>query len=393
MEAKREPPALEPDGITELKRMVAHAMSYQTELHILVGSYSIPSPWAGMPTGHGAGISSRTSTSTSADTGSGVTWREDGPAHYEVNPSFLVQDHEQGRVWAVSEQEHSGELLCFDLDARRQLITPVTRTVSTQSAGPCHVELHREVALVSHFHGGTVSVIPRDKNGLPIEVTELIRTPAKGDGWNRSARASHPHAAKFVPGSSSFVVADFGRDLVLLYEFRGVGSAAALVDVAALEPDTGPRHLAWHAESGCFLVSNQTVGGVTVLRVTRDAQGEPAALEHLQTAPGGGLRRAQPVPSEIAIHPDGRRAILANRADNSLTVYGIAANGSLTELCSVDSGGLNPRHFAISPDGALVIVAHQESDELVVFEWRDGRPVEASRAPLATPTSVLFTRG
>ncbi len=158
MEAKREPPALEPDGITELKRMVAHAMSYQTELHILVGSYSIPSPWAGMPTGHGAGISSRTSTSTStsADTGSGVTWREDGPVHYEVNPSFLVQDHEQGRVWAVSEQEHSGELLCFDLDARRQLITPVTRTVSTQSAGPCHVELHREVALCLAVPFGSV---------------------------------------------------------------------------------------------------------------------------------------------------------------------------------------------------------------------------------------------
>ena len=355
-------------------------MSHGAETRIFVGSYSIPSPWAGMPRGHGAGIS----------TLSGAKLHEDGPAHHEVNPSFLVQDSEHRRVWAALEREHDGELLCFDVDPHGRMVAPAVSAVSTQSAGPCHVELGCGVALVSHFHGGAVSVIPRDENGLPGGPVELIHTPSVGVGWDRAARASHPHAAKFVPHSNVFAVADFGRDFVLLYELQGVGSAAALVDVVVLEPDTGPRHLAWHAESDCFLVSNQTAGGVTVLRVSRNARGVPSGLERLQTVAGEGLRRAQSVPSEIAIHPNGRQAVLANRVDNSLTVYEIGSGGELSERYSVDSGGHNPRHFAISPDGAQLIVAHQESDDLVVFAWVAGRLVEQHRIEIATPTSVLF---
>lgn len=358
-------------------------MENRTEqARVLIGSCSIPSPWAANPNGHGVGISALTEVA-----GSFVV---DPEAHYEVNPSFLAQDRQHGFVWAVSELEHAGELLCFELSESDRIVAPPLRRVDTKSVGPCHVEVAQGVALVSHFHGGAVSAIPLDADGLPTETVELIRTPTAGDGWDRTGVASHPHAAHFVPGSNVFAVADHGRDLVALYRFNGPGKNTELLDTFVAAPETAPRHLAWHAASDSLFVSNEESGGVTTLAIVRDAAGEPVGLSHTHTAPGAGLGRANPVPSEVAIHPAGNYVVLANRFDDSLTIYRVGEGGKLAETATVDSGGKIPRHFAFSPDGEELLVAHQDSDELIVFDWNGGDCVLRARISIATPTAVLF---
>lgn len=349
---------------------------------VLIGSCSIPSPWAANPNGHGAGISAL----IEAD----GRFTVDPKAHFEVNPSFLAQDRQHGFVWAVSELEHSGELLCFRLDETGRVVAPPLRRIDTQSVGPCHVEVAHDVALVSHFHGGTISVIPRDADGLPTEAVELVRTPTAGDGWDRKGVASHPHAAQFIPGSNMFAVADHGRDLVALYRWNGAGKPTELIDTFVAAPGTAPRHLAWHEPSDSFFVSNEESGGVTTIAIVRDQSGNPIGLSHTHTTPGTGLGRATPVPSEVAIHPAGKYVVLANRFDDSLTIYRVGEGGALDETATIDSGGKIPRHFAFSPNGETLIVAHQDSDELIVFDWNDGVCEFRSRVGVATPTAVLF---
>ncbi|MBN9612227.1 MAG: beta-propeller fold lactonase family protein [Actinobacteria bacterium] len=358
-------------------------------MQMLIGSYSILSPWAGAPSAHGAGI---VAASLHAQTG----MRDQYPARFEVNPSFLALDEGGRHVWAITEPERGGELLRFPLTADGVLADGDPARIATGADAPCHVALGPGVALVSHYHGGVVSVVVRDALGAPDRVAQLISLPAAGEGWNRSGAVSRPHAAMFLPGGEAFVVADCGRDLVVLYGWDRAIGRAELLHALPLAEGSGPRHLAWHAGSSTILVSNQESGGVTVLRVAglggagTDGGTEPLELRVRQVLSGAGIGRDRTVPSEIAVHPGGEYAVLANRRDDSLTVYGIGSDGTLAELGSYDAGGCNPRHFAFAPDGSALVVAQQDSDELTVFRWAADRPVDPVPIAVATPTAVLF---
>jgi 6-phosphogluconolactonase (cycloisomerase 2 family) len=75
-----------------------------------VGSYSMPSPWAGAPEAHGAGI-----VIADLDTDSGAVHVRS--SHYEINPSFLVRSGPDGLLWAITEPEKGGEVVAFREDA------------------------------------------------------------------------------------------------------------------------------------------------------------------------------------------------------------------------------------------------------------------------------------
>lgn len=380
-------------------------------MRALIGSYSIPSPWTGTPLGHGAGIvgvadtasaSQGTSLGATSSPGSGTECRLAPTrvwAETEINPSFLALAAD-GAVWAVTEPEHGGELLRFAPDADGWPSSAAPARIATGADAPCHLALAGgtggsgssaapSAVFVSHYHGGVVTAIACDAAGEPTRVATTITLPDRGKGWDRSGSRSRPHSVLVLPGGEHFLIADCGRDTVALYAWDQGAETAELLDALPLAPGTGPRHLARHTATGAIYVSNQERGGVSVVEV--ELRGQPSL--HLRaTVPGPGLGRERPVPSEIAVHPDGGSVVLANRVDNSLTVYAIAADGSLAERATVDSGGRNPRHFAFTPDGAALIVAHQDSDELVAFRWEGGLPAAPIRIPIATPTSVLFLR-
>ncbi|WP_164512898.1 lactonase family protein [Leucobacter chromiireducens] len=361
-------------------------------MRALIGSYSAPSPWAGAPGAHGDGlIGIDLGAGSAGHPGAVVGW-----AAAELNPSFLVRAAD-GAVWAITEPERGGELLRFaantgaNTDGWPSQAAPAR--VATGSDAPCHVALTPGVAFVSHYHGGTVAAIACDAAGDPARLAATITLPERGDGWDRGDKRSRPHAVLVLPDGVHLLVADCGRDLIALLRWDPAREAAELRAVLPLPPGTGPRHLARHPTSGAVLVSNQGSGGITVLEVS-DAPGNArAGLRVRQTVAGPGLGRACPVPSEVAVHPAGTAAVLANRGDNSLTVYAIAADGELTERATVDSRGDNPRHFAFSPDGETLWVAHQDSDDLTVFAWRDGLPSDPIRIPIATPTAVCVLSG
>lgn len=345
------------------------------DVRILTGSYTIPSEWTGTPYGHGAGIVAGELSS------SGLVLDATGVA--EVNPSFVVADAVAGLVWAITEPEKGGEVLAFRAGAGGVIVGEPTR-VATGCDAPCHLTLTPALALVSHYHGGAVSVVGRDPDGLPERVLAIVEPPATGPGWDRSAEPSRPHSTLWGPGEDHFLVADCGRDTVLLYRWDGAALAAELVDTLLLPEGTGPRHLARHAASGAVLVSAQNSGSVAVVGVV----GGRLELRQLVEIPGLGRRRV--VPSEIAVHPSGSSAVVANRWDDSLTVMAIAESGELSVSTSVDAGGVNPRHFAISPDGGRLLVALQESDGVAVFDVAGDELRLLSVEPASTPTCIAY---
>jgi 6-phosphogluconolactonase len=349
-----------------------------------IGSYSMPSPWAGAPGAHGSGI-----VRAELDAASGAIAL--GPALPEINPSFLVRRPEAGLVWGITEPERRGELFaCREAVGGR--LEPLRR-LETGSDAPCHLAIDwpRRLAFIAHYHGGAVTALRLDGEARPDERVALARPPGEAWGEDRSEASPRPHACLTLK-NGEVVVTDAGRDLLLLYRLSADTAQFELLDALPLPRGTGPRHLAASPVEGVFYVSNQNSGGVSI--VARNAGETRPKLEYRAHVPAGGLGRQRPVPSEIAVHPKEAVAYLANRGDDSLSVFAIdLADGGLQPIGAVDVMGRTPRHFAVAPGGEWLVAANQDSDELSVFRIdHQGRRLAwtGARWPVATPTCIAF---
>ena len=230
-----------------------------TEIPFYIGSYSVASPWAGAPRGHGAGI-----TRATIDLNSGLV--EIGPHTAQLNPSFLARNDPQRRIWAIAESEFGGEALCYNEDAAGDLT--LGGRVVTGADAPCHitVDWDRRLAFASHYHGGVLALLALGESGEPQRSLSLVAPPAIVRGEDRSGVRSHVHASARL-SNDELLVTDTGRDLILLYRIVADRSAATLhlQDALPLPAGTGPRHLALHAPTGAVYVSNQNAGGVSVV--------------------------------------------------------------------------------------------------------------------------------
>ena len=73
--------------------------------------------------------------------------------------------------------------------------------------------------------------------------------------------------------------------------------------------------------------------------------------------------------ADIHISPDGKYLYASNRGDfNELVIFRIIADGTLNYVATQSTLGKGPRNFSIDPSGNFLLVANQNSDEIVVFK-------------------------
>lgn len=316
------------------------------------------------------------------------------------NPSFLAL-HPGGRVlYAVNELKTFGDaatgaVSAFAIDDATGNLTRLNQQASG-GADPCHLVVDRGGGnvLVANYSGGSVAVLPLGLDGRLQPASVVLRHV--GTGPNR-ARQEGPHAHAIVldPAERFALAADLGADRIFVYRF-GAGASSLEPngpEGVALEPGSGPRHLAWHP-SGTFLYAvNELRSTVTAFHYDA-GRGALESFQTITTLPAGYSGRN--LAAEIAVSPDGSFLYASNRGDDSLAVFRIdAASGVLTPAGRVPTGGRTPRHFAIDPSGRWLLAANQDSDSVIVFHLdpATGRPEPAGR-PLTVPkpVCVLFVK-
>ena len=73
--------------------------------------------------------------------------------------------------------------------------------------------------------------------------------------------------------------------------------------------------------------------------------------------------------AEIRLSPDGKQVYVSNRGDaNTISVFGRRPSGEYILVQNISSGGLMPRNFNLTSDGKYLLVAHQASNDIVIFE-------------------------
>ncbi|RYE77749.1 MAG: lactonase family protein, partial [Hyphomicrobiales bacterium] len=97
----------------------------------------------------------------------------------------------------------------------------------------------------------------------------------------------------------------------------------------------------------------------------------------------------------VRVHPNGRFGYMSNRGGHD-SIFGVeidAANLKLKPIGIWNTGGKVPRDFALDPSGRWLVVAHQDTSDLVVFavDQATGALSETGhRLSTGSPVSVLF---
>ena len=299
------------------------------------------------------------------------------------DPSFLAL-HPNGRfLYAVNETgdfegRKTGAVSAFALDPRTGTLSFLNQ-VPSEGADPCHlaVDAAGRSVVAANYTGGSVAVLPLAADGK-LQPAARVRRLA-GSGPNAARQQSpHAHGVFLDPSKKFLLTADLGSDRILVEPGEPGG--------VALEPGSGPRHLAWHPDGRTLYVVNELFSTVTALR-WEAASGSLSSFQRISALPAGfsGENKA----AEIAVAPDGRFLYVSNRGDDALTVLSVDASGRLAFAGRVPTGGRTPRHFAIDPSGRWLLAANQNSSSVVVFRLdpSTGLPARVGE-PIGVPEPV-----
>jgi 6-phosphogluconolactonase len=314
--------------------------------------------------------------------------------------SFLAAHPNRRVLYAVSETTlfdgmPGGGLVSFRIDPTDGSLSPLDR-VSSHGDAPCHVSVDPagRFLYVANYLSGTIAAFGLDPQGRVGDVLAVHRH--RGSGPNPH-RQQGPHAHCIVPGpdGASVYATDLGIDRVIHYRHaepdRTDGGGFEARGELALEPGSGPRHLAFHPHHPVAFLICELSSTIVTLAVDTTT-GELEVVGSRSTLPDG--FDGASIGAEIRVDGRGRGVYASNRGHDSVAVFAFTGPCEpLEPLGLIDSGGRTPRNFALHPSGRAMLVANQDSDTIVRFtlDPRTGMPRPTDTTiELSQPVCLTF---
>lgn len=281
------------------------------------------------------------------------------------NPSFITP-HPNGKfVFAVNEKggerEHDmGTVVAFSTNENGNL----EKINEAPSGGkyPCHISVSDDgnYLFTANYGGGLAMHIIHENGRLGKSYWSVKH---KGNGPNARQESSHIHMAQAM--DSLVWVNDLGTDLVTVYSIDKVANALKKKQQITLAPGTGPRHLCATKNKELVFVVGELNSTVSVLRgnATQGWQ----LIKSFSTLKSGATDGAC---GDIHLGTNERYLYVSNRGvHNSISIFEIdKKNASLALLQEIPVEGKTPRNFVISPNGKYMLVANQDSRNIVVYK-------------------------
>ncbi|RRD96168.1 lactonase family protein [Clostridiales bacterium COT073_COT-073] len=238
----------------------------------------------------------------------------------------------------------------------------ITDQVDLGSGSPCHIswDEERKQFYLANYHDSRLSVVQETTGGLK----ETERIVHVGSSVHPNQEKAHVHFAQISPCGRFLFVCDLGTDEVYLYEPSANGT---LKEYSRFKTPAGfgPRHLAFHPDKPLVYVLGELSSQILVLAA--DPESGKLSQQQIITMLPEDFKDFS-AGAAIRITRDGRFLYASNRGHNSIVIYGIREDGSLQLLDHIPTYGDFPRDFMLDGSERFLVVAHQKSDDLTLFE-------------------------
>jgi 6-phosphogluconolactonase len=286
------------------------------------------------------------------------------------NPTFLAWHPDGKTLYALTESgtvggKPGGALAAFRRNADGTLALLNIEPAGSLNLSHVNVDGAGRVAAVISYSGGQLASFPLAPDGsLGPRASLVTHQGPLGPNAKRQEKP-HPHSITFAPDNRFLYVCDLGLDRVFRYRFDPATATLTGAGEFATAPGAGPRHSKFSADGRFLYVINELNSTIAPFAVD-PATGDLAPLPAVSTLPPGFT--GESICAEIRLSPDGRFVYGSNRGHDSLAVFARdAAQGTLTPVEIVPSGGKHPRNFNLSPDGRWLVCANRDTDNVTVF--------------------------
>jgi 6-phosphogluconolactonase len=285
------------------------------------------------------------------------------------NPSYVTLSPNGKFLYAVNENHGSdpGKVSAFGYNNRTGAITFVNQVLSGGD-DPCYVAVSKDdkFVTVANYTSGSMAVFPVNPDGSLQPYSQFIQDSGSSVNKDRQESA-HVHETVFTPDNKFLVTPDLGMDQLKIYHWNS-GSTNPLSPAAppyiSAVPGSGPRHITFSPNGKFAYLIHELNGTVAVYAYH---MGKFKLLQRVATHSKG--YKGMLGSAEVQVSPDGKFFYASNRGDqNTITIFRINSNGTLKLVGYQSVMGIMPRNFIIDPGGNYLLVANQESDNIVIFK-------------------------
>ncbi len=277
------------------------------------------------------------------------------------SPTYLAQNKDSDIIFSIVNEEGQGGIASLVKDENGDYIRQ--SVLLSDGASPAYIayDEKRQFIYTSNYHKGEFAVYSTDDAGN-LELLDMVSHT--GSSVHENQTSPHVHYSDLTPDGKYIAVCDLGTDEVYTYEVNDQGkiSEKARLKVNA---GSGPRHLVFHPNGQTTYLFAELSSEIIVLDYNPE-NGEFTEAQTISTIPehhtdfNGG--------AALRVTKDGRFLYASNRGHDSIAVFEIEAEGHLSIIDYTPSEGETPRDFNLDPSERFLIVAHQNSDNLTLFE-------------------------
>jgi len=284
------------------------------------------------------------------------------------NHSFLSVSPNEKFVYAVNENgDDKGSIAAYSFDKKTGTLTYLNKQPSGGDH-PCYVNVDAKGKWVvaGNYTGGSLALLPVNNDGSLAAPKQVIKDEGHGVNKDRQEKP-HVHSTNFSPDYKYLFVPDLGIDKVMIYSFDDKNGELKPASPAFVEtkPGAGPRHFAFHPSGKYAYLMTEMAG--TVEAYSYDKHGGLKNIQSISAMPAnytGAVGSA-----DIHVSPDGKFLYASNRGEsNTIAIFSIGEDGRLKLLGHESTFGKTPRNFNFDPTGNFLVVANQNSDNVVIYK-------------------------
>lgn len=304
------------------------------------------------------------------------------------NPGFLAIAPDGKFVYSVSENNEGSAAVSFSFNKMYGTLSLINRS-STQNPGPCYISATKKHVFTANYNGGSISVFGRNPDGSLTEIKQLIKHEGKSIN-NERQNQPHVHQVLMTPDNKFLIANDLGTDKVMVYKYNAKSQSEILTifETFTAKPGSGPRHSTLSKDGKRLYLLQELDGTISVLTLKN---GRAELIQETSVMKNNNVNAWA---ADIHLSPDGKYLYATNRTPaNDITCFFVGKDGRLTFRQQISTGGVVPRNFAITPDGSYLFVAHQDTDNVVIFKL-DKKSGELSdtgkRISVGSPVCLVF---
>ena len=270
--------------------------------------------------------------------------------------------------------------------------TAESKLINQLPAGtnPCYIISDGINVITANYGGGNINVYGIANDGSLQNEKQLVQHTGKGPDPRQAS--AHAHQVVFSQKKDYILAVDLGEDKIYTYHYDAK-STKPLTFKTSISTDagSGPRHLTFSPNGKFVYLVHEFTGKISVFSYQ---DGNLSLLQNIGTTVpnfGGKIDGAA-----IQTSADGKFLYQTNRGDaNTVSTFSIAKNGTLKLIETISTLGKGPRFFTIDPSGKFLLVAHQYTNDVVIFNrnTKTGKLTDSGkRINVGTPVCLVFSK-